>query len=37
VGLNADAERVPDLEKLERGLEEAFSALLGSAAGGAAS
>jgi hypothetical protein len=31
VGLNADPELVPDLEKLERGLEEAFSALLGSA------
>jgi WS/DGAT/MGAT family acyltransferase len=36
VGLNADAERVPDLEKLERGLEEAFAALLGSAGGSAA-
>lgn len=31
VGLNADPELVPDLEKLERGLEEAFAALLGSA------
>jgi len=31
VGLNADADLVPDLEKLERGLEEAFAALLGSA------
>jgi hypothetical protein len=30
VGLNADAERVPHLEKLERGIEEAFAALLGS-------
>src|SRR5262245_2805352 len=34
VGLNADAERVPDLPKLEQGLEEAFAALLGSAGGG---
>jgi WS/DGAT/MGAT family acyltransferase len=30
VGLNADAERVPNLEKLERGIEEAFAALVGS-------
>src|SRR5262245_59821518 len=29
IGLNADADLVPDLEKLERGLEEAFTALLG--------
>jgi WS/DGAT/MGAT family acyltransferase len=36
VGVNADAERVPELEKLERGLEEAFAALLGSAGGSAA-
>jgi len=28
IGLNADADLVPDLEKLERGLEEAFTALL---------
>ena len=33
VGLNADPELVPDLEKLERGIEEAFAALLGSAGG----
>ena len=32
VGLSADADLVPDLEKLERSLEEAFSALLGSCA-----
>ncbi len=31
VGLAADADLVPDLEKLERALEEAFAALLGSA------
>jgi len=30
VGLNADAERVPNLEKLEHGIEEAFAALVGS-------
>jgi len=35
VGLNADPELVPDLEKLERGIEEAFAALLGSAGGAA--
>jgi WS/DGAT/MGAT family acyltransferase len=35
VGLAADADLVPDLEKLERSLEEAFAALLGSASGGA--
>ena len=33
VGLAADADRVPDLEKLERELEAAFASLLGSAAG----
>ncbi len=33
IGLTADAELVPDLEKLERGLEEAFAALLASAGG----
>jgi diacylglycerol O-acyltransferase / wax synthase len=33
VGLSADAELVPDLEKLERELEAAFAALLGSAGG----
>jgi WS/DGAT/MGAT family acyltransferase len=32
VGLTADADLVPDLEKLERCLEEAFAALLGAAA-----
>jgi WS/DGAT/MGAT family acyltransferase len=37
VGLNADPELVPDLEKLERGLEEAFAALLGGAGGSVAS
>jgi WS/DGAT/MGAT family acyltransferase len=31
IGLAADADLVPDLEKLERGLEEAFASLLGSA------
>ena len=31
VGLSADADLVPDLEKLEQALEEAFAALLGSA------
>jgi WS/DGAT/MGAT family acyltransferase len=30
VGLNADADRVANLEKLERGIEEAFAALVGS-------
>jgi WS/DGAT/MGAT family acyltransferase len=33
IGLAADADLVPDLEKLERGLEEAFASLLGSASG----
>jgi len=33
IGLAADADLVPDLEKLERSLEEAFAALLGSASG----
>jgi hypothetical protein len=28
VGISADADLVPDLEKLERGLVEAFAALL---------
>jgi WS/DGAT/MGAT family acyltransferase len=36
VGLNADPELVPDLEKLEHGLEEAFAALLAGAGGGVA-
>ena len=36
IGLSADAELVPDLEKLERSLEEAFAALLGSARRGRA-
>jgi diacylglycerol O-acyltransferase len=31
VGLNADADLVPDLEKLEHGIAEAFAALVGSA------
>ena len=31
IGLSADADLVPDLEKLEQALEEAFAALLGSA------
>jgi WS/DGAT/MGAT family acyltransferase len=31
VGLNADASRVPDLEKLEQGIREAFAELVGSA------
>lgn len=31
VGLNADPERVPDLEKLQQGIEEAFAGLLGGA------
>jgi diacylglycerol O-acyltransferase len=35
IGLAADADLVPDLEKLERGLEEAFASLLGSSGGGA--
>jgi hypothetical protein len=35
-GLAADADLVPDLEKLERGREEAFTALLASAGGGRA-
>jgi len=35
VGLSADADLVPDLEKLERGLEEAFTSLLGSGGGAA--
>ncbi len=30
VGLNADGDRVPNLEKLERGIEKAFAALVGS-------
>jgi len=30
IGLTADADLVPDLEKLEQGLEEAFASLLGS-------
>jgi hypothetical protein len=33
IGLAADADLVPDLEKLERSLEEAFAALLASASG----
>jgi hypothetical protein len=33
MGLAADADLVPDLEKLERSLEEAFAALLASASG----
>jgi WS/DGAT/MGAT family acyltransferase len=33
VGLAADADRMPDLEKLEREIEASFSALLGSAGG----
>jgi hypothetical protein len=33
IGLAADADLVPDLEKLEHGLEEAFASLLGSASG----
>ena len=35
VGLAADADLVPDLEKLEQALGEAFASLLGSASGGA--
>ncbi len=35
IGLAADADLVPDLEKLEQALEEAFASLLGSASGGA--
>jgi WS/DGAT/MGAT family acyltransferase len=35
IGLAADADLVPDLEKLEQALGESFSALLGSAIGGA--
>jgi hypothetical protein len=35
VGLSADADLVPDLEKLERELEAAFASLLGSATMGA--
>jgi WS/DGAT/MGAT family acyltransferase len=31
IGLSADADLVPDLEKLAQGLEEAFASLLGSA------
>jgi diacylglycerol O-acyltransferase len=31
VGLNADARLVPDLEKLEEGIAEAFAALVASA------
>jgi WS/DGAT/MGAT family acyltransferase len=34
IGLSADADLVPDLEKLEQALGESFSALLGSAIGG---
>jgi len=33
IGLAADADLVPDLEKLEQALEEAFASLLGSASG----
>jgi WS/DGAT/MGAT family acyltransferase len=36
IGLAADADLVPDLEKLERGLEEGFASLLASAGGAAA-
>jgi hypothetical protein len=36
IGLAAEAELVPDLEKLEGALEEAFAALLASANGGSA-
>jgi WS/DGAT/MGAT family acyltransferase len=36
IGLAADAELVPDLEKLEHSLEEAFASLLASAGGGRA-
>ena len=35
IGLAADADLVPDLEKLEQALEEAFASLLGSARGAA--
>ncbi|HEY8153675.1 MAG TPA: wax ester/triacylglycerol synthase family O-acyltransferase [Myxococcota bacterium] len=35
IGLSADADLVPDLEKLEQALGEAFASLLGSAIGGA--
>jgi hypothetical protein len=31
VGLNADADRVPDLAKLRQGIDEAFAALIGGA------
>ncbi|HKJ23905.1 MAG TPA: wax ester/triacylglycerol synthase family O-acyltransferase [Myxococcota bacterium] len=31
IGINADAARVPDLEKLQRGIESAFASLLASA------